>query len=119
MKHIPLNQQTKLSSDICGQLLEVVNRNDFPFGIVLLENIQTTDPHYHKKSQKCYWMLEGWVKVIVEHIHSGDSHQLTLDTGDLLTIEPYEKHQIIAGSKDNQMVVVTSPPWSAEDVIID
>lgn len=110
-------QQHQIKSDSCGLLLEVINQKDFPFGIVLSENIKTSKAHYHKKANKCYWMLAGWVDLKIENIKTGAKSMIKLNDGDLITIEPYEKHQIIAGSDSNRMVTITSPAWHIEDVV--
>ncbi len=117
MKVIKRKQQNQIQSDTCGLILEVINQKDFPFGIVLSENIKSTDAHYHKKAKKCYWMLEGWVNLKVENIKTGKISKILLDKGDLITFDPFEKHQIIDGSDKNRMVTITSPAWHIEDVV--
>lgn len=100
-------------------LLEVINRKDFPFGIVLSENIKSTTAHYHKKAKKCYWVLEGWIDVVIEDVKTGKIEKVRLNEGDLITFEPYEKHRVTKGSKSNKMVTITSPAWHIEDVVKD
>ena len=102
MELIKYNAQNKIKSDTCGLLLEVINREDFPFGIVLSENIKSTKPHYHKVAQKCYWVLEGSVKVLIENVKSGIKKKVTLEKGDLITFEPFEKHSVINASEKNK-----------------
>lgn len=119
MKLIKRQQQKQIESDTCGLLLEVINREDFPFGIVLSEDIKSTEAHYHKKAEKCYWMIEGWVDVVVENVNTGEKKEVRLDEGDLVTFQPYEKHKVTKGSSKNKMVTITSPAWHIEDVVKD
>lgn len=119
MKLIKKEQQSQIKSDTCGFLLEVINQKDFPFGIVLSENIKSTEAHYHKRAKKCYWMLEGWVYLKVVNIKTGTMSKIKLDEGDLITLDPFEKHQIVDGSDKNLMVTITSPAWHIGDVVKD
>lgn len=64
MRIIKRRQQKHIESDTCGLLLEVINKRNFPFGIVLSEDIRSTEPHYHKESKKCYWLLEGLMSML-------------------------------------------------------
>lgn len=117
MKLIRRKEQKEIESSTCGLLLEVINTEEFPFGIVLSENIQSTEAHYHKKSRKCYWMIEGSVKLNTENVKTGEKSELILEEGDLITLEPYEKHEIIEGSEKNKMATITSPAWHIDDVV--
>ena len=119
MQIIRRKDQKEIKTDTCGLLLEVISQKDFPFGIVLSDDIKPTKAHYHTKSQKCYWVLDGWIEVSVENIKTGKKILRTLHKGDLITFEPYEKHQITKASKKNKMVTIKSPAWNIQDEIID
>lgn len=119
MKLIKREKQHTIESDTCGLLLEVINRKNFPFGIVLSEDIKLTEAHYHKEAKKCYWMLQGWVDVVVENVETGKQNEIRLNEGDLVTFEPYERHKVVKGSKKNKMATITSPAWHIEDVVKD
>lgn len=117
MKLIKQEEQKTIQSDTCGSLIEVMNQEDFPFGIVLSEDITSTEAHYHRLAKKCYWVLEGWVEIVVEHVKTGERDELRLEEGDLITFEPFEKHEIVEGSVKNKLVTITSPAWHIEDVV--
>lgn len=119
MQVIKKKDQKIIKSYSCGKLLEVINKSDFPFGIMLSEEIKTSEAHYQKVSRKCYWMLEGWVDLIIENVKTHEKHTFRLEEGDVVTIEPFERHQIIDGSVKNKLVTIISPAWHIEDVVKD
>ncbi|MDQ6986020.1 MAG: cupin domain-containing protein [Candidatus Dojkabacteria bacterium] len=119
MQLIKKDQQKNIQGEMCGSLIEVLNQKDFPFGIVVSEDIRSTEAHYHKESKKCYWMLEGWVDLVIENVKTGEKTSTKLEDGDLITFEPFEKHQIINASEKNKLVTISSPAWHIDDVVAD
>lgn len=53
---------------------------------------QVRGNHYHRHTRELFFIISGEVEVTVEHLETGDRHELHLEKGDLLLVEPFEVH---------------------------
>lgn len=105
MKLIKFEDQKIIDSQTCGKLLEVINSKESPVSITVADCIKPTKPHFHQISTELYWVLKGTVEV----------NNSVLNSGDLLIINPGEKHAVTKASKTNKVVVISYPTWSPSD----
>jgi mannose-6-phosphate isomerase-like protein (cupin superfamily) len=109
------NQQKKFKSPICGYLVDVVKTENF--GIVKADNIEVTEKHYHKKTTEVYHLIEGEVTLEVKEKGKKEA-TVTLKSGDVLVLQPYDVHKVIKASKKNELIVTCVPDWREDDEIV-
>ena len=70
---------------------------------------QSTQRHYHARSEEIYFFLEGGGLMEVD----GDSREVGV--GDAVLIPPGEWHQITAGDDGARFLCCCAPPYADED----
>ena len=70
--------------------------------------------HFHRDSREAYVILRGAATMVIDGI------SLTVETGDVILIEPGERHEL-AGVADGgiEFLAVTVPPFRPDDFIVD
>jgi len=113
MKVIKKSDQTKIETETCGMLTEVINSNDIPVSVVIANDLKPTKHHYHKKAVEIYWVLSGEIDLAVTK--GKKKQEVKLQKGDLAVIKEGEGHEVTKASEKNKVIVINSPPWKKED----
>ena len=52
--------------------------------------------HWHKTTTETFFLIRGRVKVDIKNMKTGHEQTKVFETGDMFSVEPYEKHTITA-----------------------
>lgn len=98
----------------CGLIYALANPLDRPgesFAIADMQQIQSTEPHYHRIQTEIYFVLQGkGVVVLGECEHS-------VEKGSVIVITPNVVHTTFP-QENLVLAVVNTPPFIAEDSIL-
>lgn len=85
------------------------------FGHVVIPAGLSSRPHYHPEAEETYFILKGKARMIV------DGKEYLLSPGDVVFIQPPERHQIFAEkNEDLEFLVACAPAWEpTNSVFID
>lgn len=102
--------------DICGEAIEMINiRSSIPqkvsFALVILEPNAESKPHYHKKTEEVYFILEGSAIIAIddEEFPVMQGHAVLLPIGSIHKIKNSGKGSLKIACSD-------SPPYDPNDV---
>jgi len=113
MKIIKQSNYKEVTSNTCGKLVELCNDSDVPISITKAENLKSTIKHKHHDSTEIYWVTQGELELEVA------DKTVKLEQGDIISIQPGESHKVISSSENNTVIVLSTPPWSPEDEVLD
>ena len=74
-------------------------------------DILTDQLHYHEHIHEYYIIISGNMKMII------DSKEIILKAGDILYVEPEEKHMISGGDKELKCFLIKWPNDSKDKII--
>lgn len=85
-------------------------RHSFGYGVI--PPGRYSRPHYHPKSEETYAILKGRARISID----GKNHALS--PGDVVFIQPMERHQIFSkGKEDLEFIVVCAPAWEPKNSV--
>ena len=116
MRIVSRENCVEVDSDTCGSLTELLNNPPIPISIAIAKDIKPTINHSHKRSTEIYWVTEG--TVVLEVTSNENVQTVSLEEGSILAIEPNELHKVISSSEKNNVIVLSTPPWSPNDEFI-
>ncbi len=94
--------------DTCGTIYELFNSQNLSISISKIK--WKSIPHYHKKMEEMYYILSWkWLIFIGEET-------LSIKKWDLIPIPKNKYHHI--ESSDIEILVITHPKFSSDDVLI-
>lgn len=117
MKLIRTNDYRNIRSNTCGALTELLNDSTIPISITKAINIVPTTKHAHKQSVEIYWVVEGNLEI--ELTTNRETKVIKLLQGTILIINPGEFHSVVKASETNEVIVLSTPPWTSDDELLD
>lgn len=78
-------------------------------GVVVLKAGQDFKAHYHKHMEENFFILEGELDIYV------DDKLVKAQKGDLVHVEPNEKHYLINNSSESAKAVFALAPFTEND----
>lgn len=100
----------------CGPLTEIFGTaKPVPVSIALLENIRTTEPHYHRELEEVYFVLEGTVGVRLYDSETGEATDVKLSQYEACVIPRGVHHQVVCSSERNLLCALAVPQFNRED----
>lgn len=105
-----------VKSDFCGELLEVLNTEEYQeISVITAEDIKPTKGHYHKKTDEIYWILRGNIELLLHDILKNKTWTEDLNDRDLFIVRKGVHHRIKTSSERNKICVISHPRWEKED----
>jgi quercetin dioxygenase-like cupin family protein len=103
----------KLEKNIRQQKQWIFNDGSLPIQmrIMIADEIQSVE-HIHKTMVEYFYLIEGQMLISIE----GNNHQL--ERGDLVVVEPGERHHIVRHSDDIQLLLLMPPPVPNDKVLV-
>ncbi|SRR3989338_4313678 len=68
--------------------------------------------HYHEKVYEYYIVYVGELTIVI------DGKETVLNTGSICCVEPFEKHEVISGSKDLKCFLLKFPHLPDDKIIV-
>ena len=114
MKILPLEFKR---TDNRGSLIQVISSLDWQqLNYLKINKDNIFGGHYHKKRTELFYIISGEIKFKIENIQSNTTSifYLRSDEEEVLIIEPYEKHTLIA-LENSEIVELLNQPFTEED----
>lgn len=87
-----------------------MTKNDGDVAGLHVTQIRDATVHYHKQTTELYYILEGRGTMLL------DDDEVAIRPGTAITIPPHCRH---AGRGEFKAVIVTVPPFEADDEYVD
>jgi len=94
----------------CGMSRRIITKNDSNVAGLHVTQIRDAAVHYHKQTTELYYVLEGRGTMLL------DGDEVTVRPGTTIMIPPGCRH---AGRGRFKAVIVTVPPFEADDEYVD
>jgi len=103
----------KLEKNVPQRKQWIFNDGSQPFQmrIMTAEEIQSVE-HIHKTMVEYFYLIDGQMLISVE----GNSYPM--ERGDLVVVEPGERHHIVRHSDDIQLLLLMPPPVPNDKVLV-
>jgi dTDP-4-dehydrorhamnose 3,5-epimerase-like enzyme len=90
----------KTFKDVRGELTGIINSGTWR-EVNYLETAknQIRGNHYHKKTLELFYILEGKIEISIKNIKNNKTKKLTVVTGTIILIEPFELHTFLSKTK--------------------
>lgn len=104
----------KIKSEHCGDLLELLDGKDYPVSIVIGEEMQPTEGHYHISNDEIYICLDGRITLKLYTPSTKTIEQIELNKYESIVIKKGVHHRIIGTDKGSKLITISIPGWSKE-----
>lgn len=116
MIHIKSKDHVLYDCPYAKEMREVLDKNNYgPAGMAIAVDLKNMKGHYHKTFDEIYYLLEGNLEVKCYEPESGKTWTEHLEKGDTLVVPKGIHHAIPKASSENKLMVISIPPWYAED----
>ncbi len=112
------SQFKKIESEMCGELIEVIDGKDCPVSIVVGDPIDKTNGHYHSDSDEIYICSGGQITVELYDPKTVSKESVTLTKFETLYIEKGVHHKVVESSAEAILIAVSIPGWKKETEFI-
>jgi len=98
--------------EMIGRPENLGGSNKHSFGHVVIPPGRSSRPHYHPEAEETYAILKGRAKMVI------DGKEYFLSPGDVVFIQPPERHQVFSeGNEDLEFFVVCAPAWEPDNSV--
>ncbi|WP_089017414.1 cupin domain-containing protein [Micromonospora coriariae] len=100
-----------------GELAQLVNGDSYQFLAYLEFRPDATKPrgnHYHAHKTETLYLISGRVRAVYHDLDSGERARMTLEPGDLVTVQPRCAHVYYA-LEHSQAVELANRPYDPAD----
>jgi mannose-6-phosphate isomerase-like protein (cupin superfamily) len=105
--------------DICGVAIELINEEtstpkNVSLAVIILDPGKTSEPHYHKRTEEIYYILEGTAAIVI------NDNRYEVKPGHAILLPLNSVHQIInTAGVPLKLICADSPPFDPKDVFKD
>ena len=106
-----------IQSPNCGEIREILTKDEYSPNIALAINIGETKAHYHSGFDEIYFVLDGSLTLKLYDPSTKETIELLLKANELCVITKGIHHKIVKGTKQNRLCVITVPKFNMDDKI--
>lgn len=116
MIHIKPGDHVLYECAYAKEMREVLDKDNYgPVGLAIAVDLKEMKGHYHKTFDEIYYLLNGNMNVKFYDPDGGKTWTEHLEKGDTMVIPKGIHHAIQNSSPENKLMVMSIPPWYAED----
>ncbi len=103
--------------DYAREMREILGASEYDkMGLAIGVDLGPMATHFHKTFDEIFYVLEGGMNCKFHDPESGKTWTEELSEGDMLVVRKGVHHKILEASSKNRLMVMSIPPWHAEDV---
>lgn len=117
MIHKKLQEHVLYDCDYAREMRQILSPSEYDkAGLALAVDLGQMNSHYHKTFDEIFYVLEGSMNCKFYDPESKKTWSEELSSGDVLVVPKGVHHKILEASSKNKLIVMSIPPWHADDV---
>ena len=117
MIHKKTQDHVLYDCDYAREMRQILSPSEYDkAGLALGVDLGPMNSHYHKTFDEIFYVLEGSMNCKFYDPESGKTWSEELSSGDVLVVPKGVHHKILEASSKNKLIVMSIPPWHADDV---